>query len=213
MSVGFGNLFRREVLYDLHSFGGGIGLDVLMCPELPPVFAAHLSMSGSTLTRKVVGGALNLHINKEMAPSIHTIARLSISNSEGVNGFTMISKSLEKGGRLSFTANMDESENRNHIIGLRGYSESVTVGLEVPTKALNNSTAWVMSRISPSICLGVSGCPMNDSLPVQFSLSLDKRIPNTDSTYCISSSIESPSRDIVLGFSQHLVTHRKVYNP
>jgi hypothetical protein len=87
------------------------------------------------------------------------------------------------------------------------------MGIEVPTKAMNDSMAWVMSRLSPSITLGVSGSPLNESLPVLFALSLDKRIPNTDSTYCVSASIESPSRDMVLGFSQHLVNNRKIYNP
>jgi len=212
MSVGFGNLFRREVLLDLHSFSGGVGLDILLCPEFPPVLAAQLSMLGSSVTKKVTGGALNFHLNKELTPTVHSLGRLSLSNTDGVSGFAMLTHQLpDEGGQISLTALMDDSDNK--IVGFRGQSKSMTLGLDIPTNAFDHSKAWVMSRISPSICLGLSGSPFNESLPVQFCVSLDKKIPNTDSSYCVSAAIESPSRDLTLGFSQHLVTHRKIYNP
>lgn len=209
MSVYFGNLFRREVLHDLHSFRGSFGLDFLMTPEQPPTTAAHVSLNGSTLKKTVDGGSLNLHINSQISPSVHGLGRLTLGTGSGVTGYAMLSSDFDR-GRLSFTAGSDGPG--NHRVGFRAQSSSFLFGSEVPIADPRKVSAWVISRVSRDFTVGVSGSPLEPSAPVEISMSLDRRVPGTDSTYCISSTIRSPSNELTVGFSQHLVTHRKVYN-
>lgn len=211
-SVAFGNLFRKEILQDLHCFNGAVSLDVLMCPELPPNLAAHLSLSGSSSERTVKGGSVNFHFNQQIAEQITGIGRVTISGSDGLTGYGMISRPIGDGGVLSLTGNI---LNKTKSFGFRAHSKSFRFGCEVPKDSPIDTQAWVISRISPSVSIGLQGHPLQtrpDS-PYTFSVCLDQQIQDTDSSYTVSASIEYPSKDVMLGFSQHLVTHRRIYNP
>jgi hypothetical protein len=211
MSVYFGNLFRKEVLADLHNFSGSLAVDLLIAPETPPKVAAHVSMKGSSVTRSVEGGELHLHLNHDFSNSLSSIGRLCVGSGSGLSGFAMISKQLEQ-GRVSFTYSGDSENERK--VGLRASSDSFTIGLEVPVHdPVLSAQAWLISRVSPELYVGVSGQPLGSpESPILLAGSFEKRIPGTDSSYCVSSVYKMPSNELTLGFSQHLVTHRKVYN-
>ena len=210
MSVYFGNLFRREVLQDLHSFNGRFGLDVLIAPEQPPTAAAHLEMSCSSERRVVEGGALNLHFNKQILRSVHGLGRVALGTGTGVSGYAMLTHELDQ-GRVSVTGSTDPGE--DHKVGLRVSTKRIMAGAELPYSTPADVSAWIIARPLPDITLGLMGAFLRPEAPVEMSVSLDKRIANTDSTYCVCSTLRTPSNELIVGFSQHLVTHRKVYNP
>ena len=210
MSIYFGNLFRREVLQDLHSFRGSFGLDFLMAPEHPPTAAAHVSMTGSVLEKTVDGGSLNLHVNNQLSPAIHALGRLTLGTGSGITGYAMLSHDVER-GRVSLTCASDGQGIQR--VGFRGQSSAFLFGTETPVADPRQVSTWMISRIGKDVTVGVSGSPLLPEAPVEISASLDRRVPGTDSTYCLSSTLRSPSNELTVGFSQHLVTHRKVYNP
>ena len=210
MSVHFGNLFRHEVLQDLHSFRGRVGLDVLIAPEQPPSAAAHLSMGGSSDEKWVDTGSVNLHLNTALFGGYHGLGRLSISTASDISGYAMLSHDV-KGGRLSATASADGAA--APMLGLRASSRTVMLGAELPYGLPENVSAWMIGHVGRDVSVGVSGSLFKETAPIELVMSIDKRIPGTDSTYCVSTSIKSPSKEFCVGFSQHLVTHRKVYNP
>ena len=212
ISVAFGNLFRKEVLEDLHCFNGDVSLDVLMCPELPPNLAAHLSLSGSSTDKTIKGGAVNLHFNQQLSEQVSGLGRVTISGSDGLTGYAMFSLDLLGKGVLSLTGNL---LNKTKSFGFRAHMQSFRFGCEVPKDSPIDAQAWIISRLSPSVSVGLQGHPLQtraDS-PYKFSVCLDKQIDNTDSSYTVTASIDYPSKDVMLGFSQHLVTHRRIYNP
>lgn len=214
--VGFGNLFRKEVLDDLHNFEGSVSLDVLLAPETPPILAAHLSMMGSSVSRQVQGGSLTLHLDSPIGAGIHALGRLALGSLGGLTGYSMLSYSVPW-GKLSLTG---VSEGRSdHWIGLRGSGKSLTLGAEIPLSSDYNKRvkAWAMSRIAESVTIGILGTPFPTGDPqIEVSASIDRRIPNSDSSYCVSAKLSNcclPDPELTVGFTQHLVTHRKVYNP
>ena len=206
-NVAFGSLFRKEVLEDLHSFDGNVALDVLMCPELPPTLAAHLSLAGSSNDKSVKGGALNLHFNQALSATMSGVARLSISGSDGLSGYGIVTRDMGSDVQLAVTGSVFENM---QIFGFRGIWRSLKFGCEIPNRSIPESRAWAIARLSPNISLGLQGTPLKT---YTFSACLDKRIENTDSTYSVVASVDYPSRDVTLGYSQHLVTHRRIYNP
>ena len=209
ISLYFGNLFRREVLYDLHSFHGTLGLDILMAPESPPSTAAHVSLGGSIPSRTIGSGSLNLHLNKELSDTWRAIGRLSLGTTNGITGFAMVS-TTSRGGKVSMTSSVENSEPQN--VGIRLQSEYLLIGTDVPISNPFNVSAWGIARISDELWLGLSGSPLDGRSPFRILGSYEKRIPGTDSSYCVSSSLNMPTKEVSIGFSQHLVTHRKVYN-
>ena len=212
MNLYFGDLFRQEVLNDLHNFRGTAAIDLLIAPEIPPTASAHVSLSGSTLTKSVDHGELHLHFHNNLAETIRAVGRLSIGSSVGVTGFGILSKVIEK-GKLSLTFARDSDGFKN--VGIRGESGSFLMGMEIP-ESVESTHAWMISRLSKEFYVGMSAFPVsawkNIDSPLILKGSLEKRIPGTDSSYCVSSSFNLPSSELTLGFSQHLVTHRKIYN-
>jgi hypothetical protein len=210
MSVGFGNLFRKEVLLDLHNFDGRMEVDVLLAPEQPPVLAAHLSMLGAAASRSVQGGFLNLHLNSAVGNDFHVLGRLSLGSDSSLTGYTMLSHN-SPWGQLSVTGKSDSAS--GNWLGVRGRSEFLTMGAEVPVSDAMGLRAYAIARIANMFSVGVCGSPLRREEPTEICLSVDRAIPKTDSSYCVSASVQSPSNQLTVGFTQHLVTHRKVYNP
>jgi hypothetical protein len=208
MSVYFGKLFRKEVLYDLHSFKGQSFVDVLVAPEFPPSAAAHVSLSGSVKEKTVHGGSFNLHFNKYVTKDIHALGRVALATGSNISGHSLFSYNFDR-GRVSATYSKDDN---NTIVGLRVSSSQVMLGVEFPFPDPEKVSAWMISRPTTDITVGIRGSILKPNEPVEICASLDRKIPNTDSTYCVSSSLTTPSNEITVGFSQHLVTHRKVYN-
>jgi hypothetical protein len=210
MSLYFGNLFRREVLLDLHSFKGAVGLDVLIAPENPPATAAHVSLSGSVPARTVGAGSLHLHLNNSFANFWHALGRLSLGTTEGLTGFGMVSH-MSNDVKLSVTGSVENSEPRT--LGMRLESPDFLLGAEVPVPHPEKVSVWGITRVLNDFCVGIIAHPLQSNCePLVISGSLEKRIPGTDSTYCVSSTVNIPTKELTIGFSQHLVTHRKVYN-
>lgn len=209
MSLYFGNLFRREVLQDLHSFKGDAGLDLLIAPDLPPAIATHVSLNGSVLTKTVSGGDLHLHLNQYFGQTWHALGRLSLGTDTGLTGIAILCKHLEN-SKISVTAALENSEPKS--VGCRGESSHMLVGTELPVADPKLMTAWGVGRVSDNLWFGLSGQPLQEKPALEVSGSLEKKIPNTDSSYCVSSNYKVGSKQLTIGFSQHLVTHRKVYN-
>jgi hypothetical protein len=209
MDVYFGNLFRREVIKDLHSFGGLATLDILICPEVPPSAAAHVSLSGLVPNKSVSGGSFNLHLNSYVSRSWHALGKLALGTNSGITGFAKISRELGL-GTLSFSGSIQESELR--AVGLRHECPHYLLGTDVPVSDPKLFWAWGLGRITDDFWVGVHGQPLGGLSGLTLSGSLEKRIPGTDSSYCVSSSYKMASKELTMGFSQHLVTHRKVYN-
>jgi hypothetical protein len=209
----FGDLFRKEVLTDLHNFEGTAAVDLLIAPEVPPSTSAHVSLSGSTLTKSVERGELHMYLHNNFAENVRAVARLSIGSAVGVTGFGIVTKLLEK-SKLSLTF-ARESDGRKNV-GVRGESGSFLMGIEIP-ETVESTHAWMITRFSREFYVGMSAFPVsawkNGDSPIILKGSMEKRIPGTDSSYCVSSSFNVPSNELTLGFSQHLVTHRKIYNP
>ena len=95
MDVYFGNLFRREILRDLHSFRGSCGLDILLAPEVPPTTAAHISLGGSFISKTVDIGSLDFHFNNRILPRLHSRCRISLSEHKGLTGYGMLTHYLD----------------------------------------------------------------------------------------------------------------------
>ena len=212
MSVSFGNLFRREVLYDLHNFEGSVALDVLMAPETPATLAAHLSMIGSVAGKKVTGGSLNLHLDSPLGEDMHAAGRLTLGNGSGVTGYGIISKEFHS-GRISLTGSILDAS--KVLVGVRGSSGGLSMGAEGPASDPVEATAWAISRVENMFSVGVKGKPFKADASVEISASIEKKIPNSDSSYAVSVTMPNlpSSGEVSVGFTQHLVTHRKVYNP
>ena len=192
MSVQFGSMLRREILMDLHSFAGSFGLDIALAPEIPVTAAACVSLGGSTKSGTIGSGALNLHFNAFLIENLQAVARFSLDHQSGVGGFGMLSYQHSR-GVLSAILTQDR------VLGVRAESAHVMMGFD-PNRA------WCIFR-DRGLSLGVS---LDSSARVAGSVSLEKSIPNTDSSYCVSAKYDEK---LTVGFSQHLVTHRKVYNP
>jgi len=156
---------------------------------------------------------VNLHFNQTISEQVSGIGRLTISGSDGLTGYGILSHSLANGSVLSLTGNLLD---RSKAFGFRAHMKSsFQIGCEVPKDSPIDTQAWIISRLSPNISIGLQGYPLQtkpDSV-YKLALCMDKQIENTDSTYSVSASIEYPSKDVMLGFSQHLVTHRRIYNP
>ena len=209
MTVLFGNLFRREVLYDLHNFNGSVSLDVLLAPEVPVTMAAHLGMSGSSLSKTVDGGTLNLYLHKKVSEKIGSLCRMSLSPTLGFGGYGVLSYAFKPDCRFS-TVLSEKS------IGLRCEGNKIFCGLDVPLRVPRDTSTWFVSNVWRNIWIGASLCPLNPEVISSFSASVEKRIPHTDSSYCVSGNVDVSQTgppQLTVGFSQHLVTHRKVYNP
>ncbi len=217
--VQFGNLFRQEVLHDLHSFDGAVGLDVLVAPEIPPTVAAHFALVGSSDSKTVSDGFLSLFFNREFGDSASAWGRLCIGQKSGLLGNGKFSVRASSSGGYALTVSSPGGHRSPTQVGIRADYKGVHAGIEtlVPDyKSLQDSSSldrlvasssfWMFSRLSKKVSVGLSGRSL--------SLSLDGDIPNTDSRYCVSGEFDlSALGSVKVGFSQHLVTHRKVYNP
>jgi hypothetical protein len=211
--VQFGNLFRQEVIYDLHSFDGLVGLDVLVAPESPPAVAAHFNLVGCSTAKTVSGGFLSLFLNQSFTDRVHGWGRLSIDETSGLLGNAMLTCSGPSGGCV-LTATLEEETK----LGVRGSYHQFQAGVDTiadfsqkSNKVLHSPSYWLFTRVSKKVSLGLSGDLANSTRVA--SISLDGDIPNTDSKYCVSveSDLLVPG-SVKVGFSQHLVTHRNVYN-